>query len=113
MEIRPLKTIVYTDSTGKQPFAEWQKSLSKEPKTVVLTRLARVRAGNLGDYKPIKNGEGIYKLRIDFGPGYRIYFGKQGTTIVVLLAGGDKGTQSRDIAKAKKYWLDFKEQHNG
>jgi putative addiction module killer protein len=57
----------------------------------------------------IKGGEGVWELRIDYGPGYRIYFGKKGTTIVILLTGRDKKSQDRDIAKAKKYWLDCKD----
>lgn len=65
--------------------------------------------GNFGDAKMIKGGEGIWELRIDYGPGYRVYFGKQGATIVILLTGGDKKSQNRDIAKAKRYWLDYKD----
>ncbi len=78
----------------------------------MLTRLARVRGGNFGDCTQIKGGEGIYELRIDYGAGYRIYYGKSGATVVVLLVGGCKSSQSRDIARAKRYWLDFKEQEN-
>jgi putative addiction module killer protein len=65
--------------------------------------------GNFGDSKIIKGGDGIWELRINFGPGYRVYFGKKGTTIIILLLGGNKGTQERDIIKAKKYWLEYKE----
>jgi putative addiction module killer protein len=65
--------------------------------------------GNFGDCKLIKGGEGVSELRIDYGPGYRIYFGKDKATIVALLIGGNKGSQTRDIAKAKRYWLDYKE----
>ncbi len=65
--------------------------------------------GNFGDAKRIKGGEGVLELRISYGPGYRIYFGKDGSTVVVLLIGGDKGSQNRDIAKAKRYWLDYKD----
>jgi putative addiction module killer protein len=60
-----------------------------------------------------KGGGGVYEFRINYGAGYRIYYGKSGTTIVVLLVGGDKGSQDRDIEKAKRYWLDFKEQKHG
>lgn len=65
--------------------------------------------GNYGDCKILKGTSGIYELRIDCGPGYRIYFGKDSNTIVVLLVGGDKKNQDKDIEKVKKYWLDYKE----
>ena len=64
----------------------------------VLVRVERLAAGNPGDVRPV--GEGVSELRIDYGPGYRVYFKKQGRTIVVLLAGGDKRSQSRDIETA-------------
>lgn len=107
------KIILYVTDTGKQPFFEWQVKLSVEIESIVLTRLARVRSGNFGDCKRIKGGDGIYELRISCGAGYRIYFGKSGETVVVLLVGGDKGSQRRDIEKAVRYWHDFKEQENG
>lgn len=71
-----------------------------------LARLARVRQGNLGDCKSV--GEGVSELRVDYGPGYRVYFGQKGRTLVVLLCGGDKRTQDRDIPLAKQYWREFK-----
>lgn len=64
--------------------------------------------GNFGDAKIIQNAEGIWELRIDYGPGYRIYFGKDGKTVVILLIGGEKKSQNRDIRKAKQYWLEYK-----
>ena len=73
----------------------------------ILARLARVRLGNVGDCKPV--GEGVSELRVDYGPGYRVYFGQKGRTLVVLLCGGDKRTQDRDIRQAKQYWREFKE----
>ncbi|MCF7799648.1 type II toxin-antitoxin system RelE/ParE family toxin [Candidatus Babeliales bacterium] len=105
-----IEIIVYTTNTGKKPFTEWQEKLDTKTEAIILIRLARVRNGNFGDCKQIKNGQGIYEFRINYGSGYRIYFGKDGNKIVVLLIGGDKGSQSRDITKAKRYWLDFKEQ---
>jgi putative addiction module killer protein len=72
----------------------------------VLARLARLRQGGLGDFKSV--GEGVCELRVDYGPGYRIYFGQRGQTLVVLLCAGDKRSQDRDIRLAKQYWQEFK-----
>jgi len=88
------------------PFDEWLDDLS-DNKTVarILARLARVRQGNLGDCKSV--GEGVNELRLDYGPGYRIYFGQKGPTLIVLLCGGDKRAQERDIRLAKLYWREY------
>ena len=72
----------------------------------VRTRLARIRLGNFGDHKAV--GEGVSEIRIDYGPAYRVYFGRDGDEVVILLVGGDKRTQDSDIAKAKEYWADYK-----
>ena len=73
----------------------------------LLRRLDRVRQGNFGDFKHI--GDGVYELRIDYGPGYRVYYGKDGNRIVLLLIGGDKSTQRRDIGTAVTYLQDYEE----
>jgi len=104
-----IKIVIYATDRGKHPFIEWQEDLDTRTRAVVISRLARVRGGNMGDCKRIKDGGGIWELRIDYGPGYRIYFGKEKTTVIVLLVGGDKKGQSRDIAKAKRYWFVYKE----
>ena len=99
--------VYYQDESGKRPFRIWLHSL-KDSRTQkrVQARLARVQAGNLGDYKSLKDG--VFELRLDFGPGFRIYFGQHGETVVILLCAGDKSDQSRDIENAKEYWKDYK-----
>lgn len=77
----------------------------------VLARVARVRQGNPGDGMPV--GEGVSELRVDYGPGYRVYLGQPGQTLVVLLCGGDKRTQARDIRLARQYWHEFKAGESG
>ena len=71
-------------------------------KARILFRLTQVEEGNLGDYKSV--GDGILEMRIDYGPGYRLYFVRNGDTVVILLIGGDKSTQDRDIEEAKEIW---------
>jgi len=80
-------------------YFQWFKSLNdREARGRIDARIRRMSLGNLGDVKPV--GEGVSELRIDYGPGYRVYFAQRGQTLVVLLAGGDKKTQDRDIKKA-------------
>ena len=68
-----------------------------------------MRAGNLGDYKPV--GEGVFELRIDHGPGFRVYFGRRGREVVILLGGGDKKSQARDIKRAQELWRHYGHDH--
>ncbi|MCX5925387.1 MAG: type II toxin-antitoxin system RelE/ParE family toxin [Candidatus Dependentiae bacterium] len=104
------KVIFYSIVTnGKEPFVHWLDDLDQKTQSIVFSRLDRLILGNFGDCKQIKDGSGVWELRIDHGPGYRIYFGKKGIQLIILLLGGDKKTQNRDIIKAKRYWLDFKE----
>ncbi len=98
---------IYASNNGKQPFLDWHNKLEKTTKAVINTRLGHLRRDNIGDCKKIK-GADIWELRINYGPGYRIYFGRKDQTIVVLLIGGSKGSQSRDIIKAQNYWLEYK-----
>jgi putative addiction module killer protein len=102
-----IKIVSFVTKSGKEPFTEWEDSLEKGTQIIVASRLDRVRLGNFGDCKLIKGGEGIKELRINFGPGYRIYFGIDSATLVILLIGGEKRSQNRDIEKAKKYWLEY------
>jgi putative addiction module killer protein len=89
-------------------FSEWLSSLrDDQAKVRILRRLDRLAAGNPGDVKPV--GEGLSELRIDHGPGYRVYFIQRGAVLVLLLCGGDKKSQNRDIEKAKSLARDWKE----
>ena len=106
MENQPKQILIYKTSQGKVPFEEWLNKL-KDAKTraKIKTRLTRVTLGNLGDYKAV--GEGVRELRINYGKGYRIYFAQQGSILIILLCGGDKDSQQKDIKQAKQYWLDY------
>jgi len=97
----------YETESGDCPFADWFDRLPAEAANRVDTVIERIRNGNLGDHKRV--GEGVFERRISFGPGYRVYFGKDGDTVVVLLAGGTKQRQSRDIETAKRLWRDYKD----
>ncbi|MNL16386.1 hypothetical protein D3C87_1374230 [compost metagenome] len=99
--------IIYKPSSGKAPFEKWFLSLKdKKTRQIVQSRIDRAVFGNLGDIKSI--GEDVFEFRINYGPGFRIYFSIQGKKILLLLVGGDKQTQSRDIEKAKEYLKDWK-----
>jgi len=103
-----INIIFYSTLAGNEPYSDWEDGLGTTTKAIIKTRVNRLRLGQFGDAKRITNGEGVWELRINYGPGYRIYFAKKGSTVVVLLMGGDKGTQMRDIARAKRYWTDYK-----
>lgn len=97
----------YQTSDGRRPFTEWLEGLrDRQARTRVQARLTRVAAGTLGDTEPV--GESVMELRIDWGPGYRVYFARVGQVIVLLLCGGDKRTQQRDINRAKECFEDYK-----
>ncbi|MBI5549688.1 MAG: type II toxin-antitoxin system RelE/ParE family toxin [Deltaproteobacteria bacterium] len=97
----------YEDARGSVPFRAWIDSLKDvRVKAKIDARLLRLRLGNFGDAKPV--GDGVCELRIDHGPGYRIYYGLDGARLVVLLAGGDKASQRADITKAKTYWASYR-----
>lgn len=103
------KTIViFETDDGRCPFSEWIEDLrDRKARAVIRARLNRVQLGNVGDCKGI--GEGVSELRIAFGPGYRVYFGQEGERIIILLCGGDKGSQDRDIERAKQFWRAYKD----
>ena len=104
-----IEIVLYATGTGKEPFSDWEDGLDKKMRAVVMERLDRIRLGNFGDTKRLQGASGVWELRIDHGPGYRVYFGKEGAMIIILLMGGSKKSQARDITKAKQYWLKYRE----
>ena len=92
---------------GAPHYLDWLDALrDARGRVKIRARLDRVLLGNLGDRAGV--GEGVEELRIDFGPGYRVYIGQVGSKVVLLLCGGDKSTQAEDIREAKNYWKDYK-----
>jgi putative addiction module killer protein len=107
MNVRPRRVRTYRTPDGREPFQDWLNGL-KAPKvqSIILARINRLRHGNFGDHRKLTGD--LYELRIHYGAGYRIYCGEQGGTIVIILCGGTKRTQRRDIQQAKTYWQDAK-----
>lgn len=102
---KPYKIEIYKTHTGKEPYSDWENSLDMTVMARIDARLTRIReSGNIGTYEPV--GEGVYEIKFDFGPGYRIYFGLETDTFIILLLGGSKKGQQRDINKSKEYWKD-------
>jgi putative addiction module killer protein len=97
----------YLDRGGRSPFATWSDRLNREAAVKVAAALARIQQGNLSNAKGV--GSGVYEYRIDFGPGYRIYFGKDGETLVILVGGGTKKRQQSDVSSALARWDDYKQ----
>ena len=96
----------YVTAEGRIPFREWLRALrDSQARARIRVRLNRVRIGNFGDCSPV--GSGVSEVRIPYGPGYRVYFGREGNRVVVLLCGGDKRSQPRDIRLAHEFWLDY------
>lgn len=102
-----LKDIVYRTEAGIEAYTEYLYSLKdRAAVSKIRVRVTRAKSGNFGDHKSI--GHGVIELRIDYGPGYRIYVGLHGSELIVLLCAGDKSTQDKDIKKALDYWADYK-----
>jgi len=97
----------YLDRGGRSPFAAWSDRLNKEAAAKVAAALARMQQSNFSNAKSV--GAAVYEYRIDFGPGYRIYFGKEGDRAVILVGGGMKKRQQEDIATALARWQDYKQ----
>jgi putative addiction module killer protein len=96
----------YTTASGQDLLGEWLKNLrDRGARARIETRLSRLALGQFGDCKPLRDG--VWELRVDTGPGYRVYYAKESKTIVLLLSGGDKRSQTRDIDRAVEFWKDF------
>jgi putative addiction module killer protein len=102
----PKKVIAYVKTDGSEPFTQWLYKIKDiVVRRRILARISRMQQGNYGDFESV--GEGVKELRLFFGSGYRVYFGEQDSNIVILLCGGDKGSQKRDIEQAKSYWKEY------
>ena len=99
------KIVEYLDRSGSGPFETWFKRINAQAAAKVTTALVRLEGGNTSNTKSL--GGGLFELKIDFGPGYRVYYGYDGTKIVILLAGGTKKRQNKDIETAKKRWTEY------
>ena len=97
----------YVTKDGRCPFRTWLDGLDGPVKARIQARVLRFELGNLGDHKGV--GSGVWEARLMWGPGYRIYFGKDGNSIIILLTGGGKSSQAQDISSAKGYWRDYLE----
>ena len=108
MHVTQYTITYYTDETGRKPFREWYLSLcDKTAMQKIAVRLGRLELGNFGVCKGV--GSGVMELKIDYGPGYRVYYAVDGETIILLLIGGDKKSQHRDIETAQAYRKAHKE----
>jgi putative addiction module killer protein len=101
LEAMPREILVCQDEDGREPFTEWLNGLDVQTRARVRVRIDRLEEGLFGDVEPV--GEGVSELRLDFGPGYRVYFGQKGFQIHLLI-GGSKQGQQNDIRQAKKFW---------
>lgn len=97
----------FVTADGRNPFRDWLETLDLRIKARIQARVLRFEMGNLGDHK--SDGGGVWEARLMFGPGYRIYLGRDGFSIIVLLAGGSKSSQSQDITRAKGFWREYLE----
>lgn len=96
----------YLTAQGDDPYAQWLTSLAdRQARARILIRVGRMASGNFGDVKPV--GEGVWEARVDWGPGYRVYYAQAGQHLILLLVGGDKRKQQADIENAHRYWVDW------
>ena len=95
----------YVDDGGRIPFRDWLSDLDTVTRARVQARILRFETGNLGDHRDV--GGGVWEARLDFGPGYRLYFGRSGREVVLLLQGGSKKSQKNDIKRAREFWSEY------
>lgn len=100
----------YSSGAASTPFRIWLDSLDVRTKARVQARILRFENGNLGDWKMV--GAGVHEARLNFGSGYRVYFGIDGSILIILLIGGDKASQRQDIVTAKEFWSDYRRSQN-
>lgn len=111
MDTSPQEIRLYLRPDGSCPFEQWLEGLrDRRARAKIRQSLDRIELGNMGDFKPV--GKGVLEARIKYGPGYRVYFTRAGLQIVLLLCGGDKKTQNKDILRAQQYWMDFQKSKN-
>jgi putative addiction module killer protein len=102
---------IYAKPDGTEPYTAWEANLKdRMVRARIRARIARLRLGNFGDSKRV--GE-VFELRIHVGPSYRVYYEREGDDVVILLCGGDKGSQARDIERAEAYWRDYRSRDHG
>lgn len=102
-----IELLRYQREDGREPFTEWLNAQrDKFAQARIRVRLRQIEAGNFGDVEAV--GEGVSELRIHIGAGYRVYFGRNGKAVVILLSGGDKGSQVADVKRAKALWSEWK-----
>lgn len=102
----PIRLAQYVGANERNRFDDWFRRLEPQTRARIQTRLDRIELGTLGDYRSV--GQGVFEFRIHFGPGYRVYFGRDGDTLVILLGGGSKRRQARDVAHAQADWKAYK-----
>ncbi len=110
MNVKPQIIKIYTSSNGSSPYEEWLEGLRDiRARAKIRVRIDQLTLGNFGRCRFLN--EGLGELKIDWGPGYRVYFGQNGLTLVLLLCGGDKSSQDKDLKKAKELWIDYRRRY--
>jgi putative addiction module killer protein len=106
-----MPVLAYMEASGRCPFRRWFANLDAQASSKITIALTRLEQGNLSNVKTV--GAGVFEYRVDFGPGYRVYFGRDGEALIILLGGGTKHRQEQDIAAAHERWADYKKRKKG
>lgn len=104
--VEKVQVVEYKRKNGDNPFADWFDGLNHQAALKVDDAIVRMKEGNFSNVKSV--GQGVSERKINFGPGYRIYFGRDGGKLIILLGGGTKKSQKRDVETARKLWLEYK-----